>query len=274
MDAQAMAPPQGGGQMDPQAIKLLMQILSQLRRDPRSWPQLHQMAVRAGIPQQILPPPNAPMQVLAQFARKLVMFLRSYSRGGAQPTQQQAPMQSMQPGPAMAMAYGGPVLDVTAGQDRPAMAMAYGGQVLDVTASPASPALAMNFGGRVDSVHALLRPGEYVATPEAIAADPTLDDRISAMNRATGGGREGPIVLAQRGNNSMDWEAWKKSGDDRFMPGHPGAEQPGRLPDLPTGRPNGGSPAPKPPSKEQLERHRESAQREIKANMRLKKERR
>jgi len=105
----AMPGPGATGQLEPQAVQVLMQLLSVLRKNgPRVWPQLFQMAVRAGIPQEILPPPDAPPNLIAQFAKKLVMFLRVYGRGAQQPQQQQAPMQQMQPGPAMAMAYGGP----------------------------------------------------------------------------------------------------------------------------------------------------------------------
>lgn len=206
----AMPGPGGAGQLDPQAVRLLMQMLTALRQNgPQAWPQLFQMAVRAGIPQELLPPPNAPPNVIAQFAKKLVMFLRAYRTGAQQPRQGGA--QAMQNGgpvldvtstpsqPAMAMAYGGPVLDVTAMPDRPAMAMAYGGQVLDVTSTPAQPAMAMARGGRMppgDTELIAATPGEYVASRGALQLDPTLDDRIRALNIAANG-QEGPIMLAQ-----------------------------------------------------------------------------
>lgn len=272
----AMPGPGAPGQLEPQAVRVLMQILTYLRKGgPQAWPQLYQMAVRAGIPSQVLPPPDAPPNVIAQFAKKLVMFLRAHNVGAQRP--QQGPVHGMQYGgpvldvtaaptqPAMAMAYGGPVLDVTVGQDRPAMAMAYGGPVLDVTASSNAPAMAMMHGGRVDYIPALLRPGEYVATPEAIQRDPTLDDRISAANRATAGGREGPIMLAQKDPTAGTQVPYMEGSPDFF--GAPRKQEN----EVPRGYnttrdPKADAAAGKLPSNDALERHIRGAVAEGKRN--------
>lgn len=241
MNEQSAMPGRGTGQLEPQAVKLLVQILAHLRQNPRMWPQLYQIAVRAGIPKPILPPPDAPLNVLAQFARKLVAFLRAYGVGSAPPTQQQAPMRQMQPGPALGMAYGGPVLDVTTASDRPAMGMAY--------------------GGRVDTIPAMMRPGEYVATPEAIRLDPSLDDRISAANIAANG-MEGPTLLAagptagtQRIHIELDPDLY---GTKAALAAEGG------------GYKTGSDVRIRPPSDEQLRRHIQKSMEEGKRNQRRK----
>lgn len=271
----AMPGPGGAGQLEPQAIRLLMQMLSVLRKNgPQAWPQLFQMAVRAGIPQEILPPPNAPPNIIAQFARKLVMFLRAHNVGAQRP--QPGGVQGMQYGgpvldvtatpaqPAMAMAYGGPVLDVTVGQDRPAMAMAYGGQVLDVTASPGSPAMAMARGGRLppgDTELIAAAPGEYVASRGALQLDPSLDDRIRAANIAAHG-REGPIMLAQQGPTLGTQIPFMETSPDFFGSTKKQDEVQGP-------RYKGGSDfKAKPPSDEQLRQHTQKALKEGRENQR------
>lgn len=249
----AMPGPGGTGQLEPQAVQILVQLLNVLRRNgPQAWPQLFQMAVRAGIPQDILPPPNAPPNVIAQFAKKLVMFLRAYRTGAQRP--QQGGVQGMQ--------YGGPVLDVTATPAQPAMAMAYGGPVLDVTAAPDRPAMAMAYGGRVDSIHAMMRPGEYVATPEAIALDPTLDDRISAANRASAGGMEGPIMLAG-GPTTGTQKHW--IDQKLFGPGEAPAPQPERRYNT-TRDVKADADAQKMPPNDQVKRHTQKALEEGRRN--------